>query len=253
MLLAADNLHGLNPVVADAMNRLDPKPIQELVRRCELGGAKLIDINPGYLSRRNEDRMVFLVEAVQEVTSARLILDSPNPRVIQRGLAACKEKPIVTGISLEERKLGEILPLAAENGAELVVLLMDERSFTPPGLEEKIALAVELAEKALAAGLGLDDLIFDPILPNLSWEDAFPRISEDVKAIRLLSSGAVFQDPAPTMVGLSNLRSGNRNRYPFALEKTCMALLAGAGLHLMLADVLQPHFSEAFEALGRML
>jgi cobalamin-dependent methionine synthase I len=235
------------------MKTLDPEPIQKLAKECERHGAQLLDVNPGYLSRRDEDRMAFLVEAVQEVTSARLILDSPNGRIIQRGLEVCKGKAIITGISLEERKLEEILPLAVEYKTQLVVLLMDERSFTPPTLEEKIALAVQLGERAVSAGLRLDDLIFDPILPNLSWDDAFLRISEDVKAVRLLASGAIFQDPVLTMVGLSNLRSGHRGRYPFSLEQTCMALLAGAGLHLMLADVLQPHFSEAFEVISRML
>lgn len=253
MLLAADNLHGLNPVVAEAMNRLDPKPIQELAQQCERKGAKLLDVNPGYLSRRNEDRMAFLVEAVQKVTSARLILDSPNARIIQRGLSVCNQKPIITGVSLEEQKLEEILPLAAEHQTQLVVLLMDELSFPPPGLEEKLALAVELANRAVSAGLVLDNLIFDPILPNLSWDDALPRISEDVKAVRLLASGAVFQDPCLTMVGLSNLRSGQRGRYPFSLEHSCMGLLAGAGLNLLLADVLQPEFPEAFEVISRMV
>jgi len=252
VLLAADNLHGLNPLVADAMKRLDPKPIKDMVRAYERHGAQLLDVNPGYLSRRNEDRMAFLVEAVQEVSSARLILDSPNPRVVQRGLIACKGKAIITGISLEEQKLEEILPLAVEHEAQLVALLMDERSFTPPGLDEKIALAVELGERAVSAGLELEDLIFDPILPNLSWEDAFLRVSEDIKAVRLLASGAIFQDPVLTMAGLSNLRSGNRKRYPFLLEQTCMTLLAGAGLHLILADVLQPGFPEAFDVISKM-
>jgi len=38
MRLAADNLHALNPVVADALRNLDPGPLQELARRCELPG-----------------------------------------------------------------------------------------------------------------------------------------------------------------------------------------------------------------------
>jgi len=33
MILAADNIHGLNPIVANAMSKLDPVPIQALARR----------------------------------------------------------------------------------------------------------------------------------------------------------------------------------------------------------------------------
>ena len=131
MLLAADNIHGLNRNVAEAMRTLNPAPIRELARDCEKRGATLIDINPGYLSRRNEDRMEFLVEAVQEVTSARLVLDSPKARILERGLHACRQSPVLNALSLEHEKLNEILPLAAQHGTGLVLLLMDENSITP--------------------------------------------------------------------------------------------------------------------------
>ena len=120
MLLAADNIHAMNQVVSDSLRELDAQPIREIARKCESNGARLIDLNPGYLSRRNEDRMAFLVETVQEVTSSRLILDSPNPRVLARGLAVCKEPPILNALSLEPRKLEEILPMATEHGTGLV-------------------------------------------------------------------------------------------------------------------------------------
>jgi 5-methyltetrahydrofolate corrinoid/iron sulfur protein methyltransferase len=250
--LVADNLHGLNPVVAEAMKKLDPKPVQELVQRCEQKGAAYIDINPGHLSQRNEDRITFLVEAVQEAGSGHLILDSPNPRVLARGLEACQETPIISALSLEEQKLNEILPLAADHGTDLVILLMDERSFTPPTLEEKLALALELRERAMAAGIASEKLIFDPVLPNLTWDDALLRVAEDVKTVRLISSGAIFQESGRTMVGLSNLRSGQRKHHPFKLEETCMALFAGAGLTFLLADVLQPGFDEVFQDMSRL-
>jgi 5-methyltetrahydrofolate corrinoid/iron sulfur protein methyltransferase len=246
VILAADNIQALNPVVADALRTLNPKSIQDIARRCEQNGAQLIDINPGWLSKRNEDRMAFLVEAVQEATDLPLILDSPRAGVLARGLAVCRKKPILNALSLEERKIQEILPLAAENKCSLVLLLMDERSFTPPLMEEKIAIALELRERSLAAGLANEDLIFDPVLPNLSWEDAFLRVREGVKTIRLLSGGAILDEPAHTMAGLSNLRSGMSDRYPWRLEETCFHLLAGAGLGLVLANVLRREFTESY-------
>ncbi len=137
MILAADNLHALNPVVSEALKRLDPHPIQELARRCALRGVEFIDINPGYLSRRHEDRMAFMVEAVQEATSLRLILDSPNPRLLALGLAVCRDKPLLNALSLEPHKLQEILPLALEHGTPLVLLLMDQRSRCQPASRGK--------------------------------------------------------------------------------------------------------------------
>lgn len=252
MILAADNLHALNPVLADALEKLDPEPVRGLVRRCEASGARYIDVNPGYLSQRREDRMTFLVEAVQEATSKTLILDSPNPRVLAKGLEACREAPILNALTLEPQKIQEILPLAAQHGAPLIVLLLDERSFTPPTMEEKLSLAVELSEHAASAGLGLGDLIFDPVLPNLSWHDGYHRVGQVVETVRLFAGGAVFQEPVKTVVGLSNLRSGLRRQIPFQVEAVCLSLLAGAGLHMVLADALDPQVSETCRLIGQM-
>ncbi|MBM4273703.1 MAG: dihydropteroate synthase [Deltaproteobacteria bacterium] len=253
MIVAADNLTAANPVVADALARLDPYPIQDLARRCQLAGAAYLDINPGYLSPRRADRIAFMVAAVQEVSSLPLILDSLQPRVLALGLAACRDKPILNACTLEEEKLREILPLAADHGTDLVLLLLDEKSRVAPTLEGKIALAVELQERALAAGVPHEQLIFDPVFPHLSWPDAFDQIKAVVKTVRLLAGGAVFLQPARTMAGLSNLRSGRRKVYPPQLDQTCLAALAGAGLHLALADVLQPGLVETMKTIGQVI
>ncbi len=249
MRLAADNLHALNPAVADALRNLDPAPLQELARQCELPGVQLLDINPGFLGRRHEDRMAFMVEAVQEVTGLQLILDSPNPRILARGLAVCREKPVLSALSLEAHKLDELLPLAAEHRTRLVLLLMDERSRVPLSMEERLAVASELRERALAAGLDDGDLIYDPVLPNLSWPDAPAHIREVIRTIRMLSGWSLFPEPAQTMAGLSNLRSGLRNRYPLEVETACLGMLAGAGLGLALANVRQEGFMTAFQTI----
>jgi 5-methyltetrahydrofolate corrinoid/iron sulfur protein methyltransferase len=253
MIIAADNLTGANPVVAQALKDLNPRPLQDLASHCAKAGAHLLDLNPGYLSRRHEDRMAFLVEAVQEVTTLPLILDSPNPRVLAGGLAACRDKPILNAVTLEEEKLQEILPLAAAHQTQLVLLLLDEKSHPPPTLEGKVALAVELRERCLAAGLTDEQLIFDPVLPNLRWPDAWPQTGADFQTIRYLASGSLFGVPVNTMVGLSNLRSGLRNMYPVQLEITVLALLAGAGLTHVLADVLNPVLQEHLQLLAQVM
>ena len=144
LIIAADNLNMLNPEVVRALNDLDPRPLQELARRCEQAGADLIDINPGFLPPRRHDRMAFMVEAVQQVTNLRLILDSPDARVLARGLAAANKPPILNACTLEHDKLREILPLAAAHRTDLVLLLLDARSFPAARLEGKITLALEL-------------------------------------------------------------------------------------------------------------
>ena len=250
MILAADNLQIFNPVVAKALEDKNPRPLQDLARRCRKAGAALLDINPGFLSKRHQERMAFMVEAVQD--AAALILDSPDAGVLAQGLATCRQKPILNALTLEPKKLDEILPLAAAHQTDLVLLLLDERSFPAPTLEGKIALAVELRERALAAGLAAEQLIFDPVLPNLSWPDAWEQVRESIKTVRLLAGGAIFPEPARTMAGLSNLRSHLRRVYPLEVETTCLAMLAGAGLSIALADVLQPGFREEIKLIREL-
>ncbi len=170
MILAADNLQALNPQVAGALKNLDPHPLEELGRRLEQAGAQILDINPGYLAPRHEDRMVFMVEAVQRVTPLRLMLDSPNARVLARGLAACEKPPILNACTLEDDKLRNILPLAAAHHTDLVLLLLDRRSASAATLEGKITLALELREHALAAGIdpSAADLRPGPPQPQLA-------------------------------------------------------------------------------------
>ncbi|MCX5890532.1 MAG: dihydropteroate synthase [Deltaproteobacteria bacterium] len=253
MIVVADNLNVVNPVVAAALKNLEAAPLQELARRCEQAGAKILDINPGYLSPRHEDRMVFMVEAVQQVTQLRLMLDSPNPRVLAQGLAACNQPPVLNALTLEPEKLRGILPLAAAREADLVLLLLDERSFPPPSLEGKVAVAMSLRDAALNAGVKEERLIFDAVLPNLSWPDAWAQVGAIVKLVRLLADGALLQSQARTLVGLSNLRSGLRQTYPAKIDESCLYLMAGAGLTYVLADVLQPNLMDTVRFINQLL
>jgi 5-methyltetrahydrofolate corrinoid/iron sulfur protein methyltransferase len=252
LIIAADNLNILNPAVAQALDALEPRPLQELARRVEQAGAKLIDINPGFLPPRRHDRMSFMVEAVQQVTGMGLILDSPNARVLARGLAATNEPPILNACTLEPDKLREILPLASAHHSDLVLLLLDAHSRPGAFLEEKLTLALELRQHALAAGLTDAQLIFDPVLPNLTWPDAWSQTGEVVKTVRLLSGGELWGRPARTMAGLSNLRSGLRQTYPVRVEEAVLGVLAGAGLGLALVDVLQPGLMETARVIGQV-
>jgi 5-methyltetrahydrofolate corrinoid/iron sulfur protein methyltransferase len=253
LIVVADNLHALNPVVAKALQGLDPYPLQELARRVAQAGAHCIDINPGYLAPRHLDRMAFMVETVQEVTDQRLILDSPNARALARGLAACRQPPILNACTLEDDKLREILPLAAAHQTDLVLLLLDAHSFPAATLEGKITLALELREHALAAGLKEEQLIYDPVLPNLTWPYAWEQVVAVVKTVRLLANGEVLQKPARTMAGLSNLRSGLRHTYPVKLEEAGLGVLAGAGLQIALIDVLQPGLMETVRVINQIV
>jgi cobalamin-dependent methionine synthase I len=252
LLLAADNIQPMNPVIARAIENLDPEPIRRTAVACQKAGARYIDVNPGYLSPRKMDRMGFLVETIQEACDLTLILDSAQPEALAVGLEACRARPVLNAVSLETEKLDRVLPLAVDRDLDLVALFMDERSMTPPTLEEKIGLAAALRDAAESAGLPAENLIFDPVLPSLSWPDAFHQAGEVVRTVRLLAGGGVFGEPVRTMAGLSNLRSSRRSIFPVDIETACLTLLAGAGLEIILANALDPAVTAALAAVNRM-
>ena len=67
-----------------------------------------------------------------------------------------------------------------------------------------------------------------------------------------MASGAIFQDPVQTMVGLSNLRSGHLSQYPTLIEQTALAALARAGLSICLANALNSDLMDVFSLANRM-
>ncbi len=122
----------------------------------------------------------------------------------------------------------------------------------PADLDSKMGLAMELWQKALSAGVSEEKLIFDPVMPNLSWPDALKQLGECVKVIRMLSSGVVLGKPVRTMFGISNLLSGQQRPEDAMVDETCLAILAGAGLDIALASALRPEFMKAFQMICRM-
>lgn len=236
MLYVADNLNAMNPVVARALADRQAGPVQDLVRGLIDTGVQLIDVNPGHLSRRRVDAMAFLVEAVQAVTDLPLVLDSPQPEVLAAGIATCRVPPLLNALTLEPHRLRGTLSLAAENGLDLVLLLLDERSAVPGSVEEKVAVALQLVQAAGEEGLDPARLIIDPVVPSLSWPDAEAQLAAAVEVVRLVAGGELLGEPLRTMAGVSNLRSGLHRQVPLSVEQEALGRLKSAGLHYSLLN-----------------
>lgn len=148
----------------------------------------------------------FLINTVQEATGLQLCLDSPAPEVLEAGLSFCRKKPIINGFSLEPHKLDKILSLAVQYGTEIVGFLLSSASKVPHDLDERLSLASALAEEARTAGLAPDQLIIDPVVVPIPWDDGSRQARDVLSCIRLLPELLGF--PVKTIVGLSNLTSG---------------------------------------------
>jgi 5-methyltetrahydrofolate corrinoid/iron sulfur protein methyltransferase len=239
MLLVADNLRITRPAVADALARRDAAPIAALVKRCVAAGAQAIDINPGPLSRHGGDQMRFLVETVQRVCDLPLFLDTTNSEAVAAGLMTAKGRVIINGFSLEPRKLERMLPLAVDHGVEIVGYLLTEGSQVPFTLAERMEIAVALYQTANTAGLADRQLIIDPVVVPLTWDEGPRRNRETLALLRRLPE--LLGTPVRTIAGLSNLTSGAPDQSRRSqLQSTYLPMLAAAGLDMALMDVADP-------------
>ena len=238
MILIADNLQITRPIVADAIRQQNPDTLQTLVRAMEAAGAEAIDLNTGPLGRDAARQMTFCVETVQAVTDLPLLIDTANPRAMKAGLEANRKVAVINGISLEPHKLESILSLAVAYDVDIIGYLLDERSQMPPNQDDRMAIALELFQRCLAAGLRAEQLILDPVVAPLIWQDGRPEL---------------LDFPVRTVAGLSNLTTGQKALGPKQrLEQTYLSMLASAGLSWVLLDILH-HETVTSAKMGRML
>ena len=236
MHIVADNLTITNAVVADALKRRDPEPIRKLVRICEAAGAGMIDINSGPLTRNPEESMVFLVDSVRAATNLPLLLDTSNPAALEAGLQACGGRAIINGFSLEPDKLFLILPLARRFNTRIIGYLLYPDSNVPADGAERLTVALELYSRFSEAGLPPEQLIIDPVVPPLIWQNGQAQAMEVVSVIRTLPDLLGFK--VDTIAGISNLTCGpgNQEQKP-VFEQSYTAMLASAGLTMALVNV----------------
>jgi 5-methyltetrahydrofolate corrinoid/iron sulfur protein methyltransferase len=255
MILVADNLQITNPVIEAAINQRERIPIQDLVKKCESAGAQAIDVNPGPLTRDPETKMTFLVEAILSVTRLPLLLDTSNPKAMEAGLKACRNssaRPIINGFSLEEKKLEHLLPLAKKYQTKIIGYLLYPNSQVPIDEADCISVALELYQKFQAAGLDNDQLIIDPVIAPVIWEDGIRHNIIVLSIIKNLPDLLGF--PVQTIAGISNLTTGKIPKEKKALlEQSFLPIVGSAGLKLALLNVFHQQTMQTARACNALL
>ena len=129
-----------------------------------------------------------------------------------------------------------MLPLAVSAETEIVGYLLTAQSQVPVTLDERMEIAVALYQTARDAGLPPEQLIIDPVVVPLTWDDGLRRNRETLALIRQLPD--LIGGPVKTIAGLSNLTSGAPDRRRRTLlQSTYLPMLAAAGLDMALMDV----------------
>jgi len=217
-LVIGELINGMFNNVAKAIEGKDKKTIQDLAKKQVEAGADMLDVNTGPYAKNPKETMKWMVDAIQEVVQAGLVLDSTKSDVIEEGLKVVKKRAMINSINAEDEKLNTILPLAKKYNTMLIGLTMDKKGI-PRDRNERLEHAAKIVTSCEAAGIDLKDLYIDPVvLPiNVAQQQAI-EVLESIKEFKVLC------DPPPkTVVGLSNVSQGTKKR---SLIKTGFLLMA---------------------------
>ncbi len=239
MIVVADNLRITLPAIRQAVERLDPGPVRQMADACRDADAQAIDINSGPLSRHAQTKMTFLIQTVQAAADLPLVLDTTNPEAMAAGLALCRRRATINGISLEPHKLARFLPLAKRFDCDLVGYLLQPDGQVPADAAGRMEAAVALFGQCRQAGIDPQRLIIDPVVAPLAWQDGNRQNMAVLDVIRALPDLLGF--PVRTIAALSNLTSGAPDRETRRHYQTAfLPMLAAAGLDMVMMNVLDP-------------
>jgi 5-methyltetrahydrofolate--homocysteine methyltransferase len=135
--------------------------------------------------------------------------------------------------------MATLLPLARRWGAAVIGLPLDRRGI-PPTAAGRLALIEKFIDRALNAGIALDDIYVDPLM--LTAAQVPPAVTfETLRGVREAFG-------VRTVLGVSNVSHGLPRRD--ILNEAAFLYAAGAGLDVALVNPLDPRMAEAMAAAG---
>lgn len=202
-------------------------------------GAAILDVNAGVPGEDDVALMKQMMDAVREVTSVPLCIDSPNPEVLASALSRYEGKALVNSVNGEEKSLTSILPLVSEYNAAVIGLAMDEDGI-PQTAEQRLRNAVKIVERAEKLGIPRSDVIIDPLVM---------AVGSDTQAafVTLSATRMIVQELGVNItMGASNVSHGLPDRR--VLNGTFMALAIACGLSCPITNPLIREVREAILA-----
>jgi 5-methyltetrahydrofolate--homocysteine methyltransferase len=243
---------GRTPVIVG--ERINPTNRKELIAKLKAGefeivgpeakkqvqnGADVLDINVGVPGIDEKHAMLESIRIVQETVEVPLWIDTSNPEVLAAALKAVKGRPGINSTTGEEKRMDVVVPLAAEYGAALVGLCIDDAGI-PQTSEKRVAIARKIIENAEKHGLDRNSIIIDCVALACSTGESGAKATLDT--IRMCTEELGVN----TTVGLSNVSFGLPDRP--VLNAAFMLLCAGQGMTCFIGNPNDPNMAVALKA-----
>ncbi|OIN98664.1 methyltetrahydrofolate--corrinoid methyltransferase [Candidatus Desantisbacteria bacterium CG_4_10_14_0_8_um_filter_48_22] len=227
MLIVGERINASRKTILEAIQERNAPFIKDEAKKQVESGAQILDVNAGVRVNTEKEDMVWLVKTVQETIDVPLCIDSPSHEVIEAGLAAHKGKALVNSITLETKRLNNILPLVKKYDSLVVALAMGEKEM-PETVEDRINICKEIIDKVDAAGIPLENLYIDPLVHPISTNEK--NALTVVESIRKIKENFHVK----IIMGLSNISFGLPNRK--LINRTFLTMVLAAGMDAALID-----------------
>lgn len=202
--------------------------IREEAQKQSQHGAGLLDINVSAAMVDEKAMMKKAIFAVNSVCDSPVMIDSPNPDIIEVGLLAVDGKPVVNSVTGEKKKLEAILPLVKKYGATVIGLTVDEKGI-PDTAEARLKIADRILNTAEDYGIKRENILIDAL--SLAVGARKGRPEDTLEAIRTLHKKGIF-----TILGVSNVSFGMPQRN--YLNSAFLAMAISAGLDFAIINPL---------------
>lgn len=228
MLIIAEKINSSRKSIAKAIENEDSTFIQKIAKEQEEAGADYIDVNAGSFVDDEKEKLVWIMQSVQQVTDLPLCIDSANSKTIEAVFSYAAKTPMINSISLEAARLERTLSLAVENGCNIIALCQSEEKLADT-TDEKVRMAEEIVDKVYAAGLPLDNLYIDPLVQ--------PLATNKMNAVETLNAIHLIMTKFPgvhTTCGLTNISYGLPERK--LINRTFLVAAIMSGLDSAIID-----------------
>jgi cobalamin-dependent methionine synthase I len=167
MIIIGEKINGTRKRVENAIVERNSDFIKDLALKQVKAGTHYLNINAGTAPEKEPEDLVWLINTVLEVTDVTLCLDSVNSTALFAGIKAEKKMPMLNSLSGEKKRVDQVLPLACEYQAELIVLALDDKGI-PKTVEERLNIVRRLVEMTRKGNLPDNKLYIDPTITAVS-------------------------------------------------------------------------------------
>ncbi len=226
----------INPTGRKALAASLREGSMEIVRSLAVAqqhdGADALDVNVGAAGVDAAEALPAAVLALTSLSDLPLVMDTTDEAALAKALRVYPGRALINSVNGGEASMRTVLPLAAEYGAAVVVLALDDDGI-PATADGRLAIVERVRAAAHEAGLTDDDLVADCLVMTVATDPGAPTTTLD--AVRRVKDELGLA----TMLGVSNVSHGLPGRSE--LNETFLAMAADAGLD---AAILNPSEAE---------